>query len=520
MSTRAATTLREDIEVLGPVRVREVGKAQQNIVDVIRTLEENGQIVISRGGKEERSSSMRGARLAWVASSKARSFGSSAISSTSRRSPTPAAEPTCVRRLRVAGRVRLSGDDAAARRAARAAPADPAIDVEAIRAQARGAHRRRRRATPKRCSPTRTTRARALVEDAAARADAIAQDARKRGHDEGFAAGRDAADREMNDMLATMRGLLEMARVERHKLMEDAEPELVRLALGIAERVLHQQIALDRGVVVEMAKIAIARLIERDSVTVRVNPADLERMREHRDELIAIGDIRNLRVVEDQRVDRGGVVVETDAGTIDARISHAGQRGAQILHIEDDVIVEPAPASSFARKRAKFRRRERRWRHWRRARSTRRDTSTNPATADLLRTNGKVSQVIGTVIESNGPPMAIGETASITYRRTARAGAGRSGRLPRRQSAADAARRARRASPPAPTSSRSASRCRSGSPTDCSGACSTVSAARSTGSARSSKRAAPKSPASRRARCTAAASPNRSAWACARSTAC
>ncbi|HZX67298.1 MAG TPA: flagellar motor switch protein FliG [Candidatus Elarobacter sp.] len=54
MSIRAATTLREDIEVLGPVRVREVGKAQQNVVDVIRTLEENGQIVIARGGKDDR----------------------------------------------------------------------------------------------------------------------------------------------------------------------------------------------------------------------------------------------------------------------------------------------------------------------------------------------------------------------------------------------------------------------------------------------------------------------------------
>ena len=54
MSTRAATTLREDIEVLGPTRVREVGRAQQAIVDVIRTLEEQGQIVVSRGGREER----------------------------------------------------------------------------------------------------------------------------------------------------------------------------------------------------------------------------------------------------------------------------------------------------------------------------------------------------------------------------------------------------------------------------------------------------------------------------------
>jgi flagellar assembly protein FliH len=107
--------------------------------------------------------------------------------------------------------------------------------------------------------------------------------------------------------------------------------------------VLHQQVALDRGVVVEMAKTAISRLIERDSVTVRVNPADLERMREHRDELIAIGDIKNLRVVEDQRVDRGGVVVDTDAGTIDARIGTQLEEARKILHIEDDVVVEPAP---------------------------------------------------------------------------------------------------------------------------------------------------------------------------------
>ena len=95
-----------------------------------------------------------------------------------------------------------------------------------------------------------------------------------------------SADREMSDMMATMRNLVDMARIERHKLMESAEPELVRLAVGIAERVLHQQIALDRGVVVEMAKVAIGRLVEKESVTVRVNPGDLERMREHRDELL------------------------------------------------------------------------------------------------------------------------------------------------------------------------------------------------------------------------------------------
>ncbi|HVA33611.1 MAG TPA: flagellar motor switch protein FliG, partial [Candidatus Baltobacteraceae bacterium] len=54
MSSRAAGMLKEEIELLGPTRMREVGKAQQQIVDVIRTLEENGQIVIARGAKDER----------------------------------------------------------------------------------------------------------------------------------------------------------------------------------------------------------------------------------------------------------------------------------------------------------------------------------------------------------------------------------------------------------------------------------------------------------------------------------
>jgi flagellar biosynthesis/type III secretory pathway protein FliH len=186
------------------------------------------------------------------------------------------------------------------------------------------------------------TRAQAIIADASARAETLVVAAKASAHDDGYAEGTAAADREMSEMVATMKNLVDMARVERHKLMEEAEPELVRLAIGIAERVLHQQIALDRGVVVEMAKVAISRLVDRESVTVRVNPGDLERMREHRDEFLSGGDIKNFRVIEDQRVDRGGVVVETEGGTIDARISTQVNEAKRVLHIEDDVIVQPA----------------------------------------------------------------------------------------------------------------------------------------------------------------------------------
>lgn len=220
-------------------------------------------------------------------------------------------------------------------------PQSPPLDVDAIAQQARDLVDTAE-ARAKDLLQNAFDQASALLSDAGLRGDALVEsvqaDARTAGHAEGVA----AADREMSDMMATMRNLVDMARVERHKLMESAEPELVRLAVGIAERVLHQQIALDRGVVVEMARVAISRLVEKESVTVRVNPGDLERMREHRDELLSNGEIKNFRVVEDQRVDRGGVVVETDGGTIDARISTQVNEAKRVLHIEDEVIVPPA----------------------------------------------------------------------------------------------------------------------------------------------------------------------------------
>lgn len=53
MSKRAADMLKEDIEFMGPVRLRDVEEAQQRIVNIIRKLEEAGEIIVARGGGDE-----------------------------------------------------------------------------------------------------------------------------------------------------------------------------------------------------------------------------------------------------------------------------------------------------------------------------------------------------------------------------------------------------------------------------------------------------------------------------------
>jgi len=53
MSKRAAEMIKEDMEFMGPVRLKNVEEAQQRIVAVVRRLEEAGEIIVSRGGEEE-----------------------------------------------------------------------------------------------------------------------------------------------------------------------------------------------------------------------------------------------------------------------------------------------------------------------------------------------------------------------------------------------------------------------------------------------------------------------------------
>lgn len=53
LSKRLAAMIKEDMEFMGPVRLKDVEEAQQKIVNIIRKLEDSGEIVISRGGGDE-----------------------------------------------------------------------------------------------------------------------------------------------------------------------------------------------------------------------------------------------------------------------------------------------------------------------------------------------------------------------------------------------------------------------------------------------------------------------------------
>ena len=53
MSSRLVDMIKEDMEYMGPVRMKDVEESQQKIVNIIRKLEDTGEIIISRGGGDD-----------------------------------------------------------------------------------------------------------------------------------------------------------------------------------------------------------------------------------------------------------------------------------------------------------------------------------------------------------------------------------------------------------------------------------------------------------------------------------
>lgn len=219
-------------------------------------------------------------------------------------------------------------------------PAEPQVDWEQVRADARALVDSAATEAQNLLQES-ARRARELVAAAQQRVTEIEDAAQARGHETGLEHGREAAQAELAEAVAAMHELVENVRQQRHTIIESAEPEIVKLAMTIGERIVHEQISVDPNIVIESVRHALTRLVGREVVTLRVHPADLETIRQHRDAIAASNDVEHLRVVEDQRVDRGGVVIETEAGTIDAKITTQLREARRTLLSGDTIATAP-----------------------------------------------------------------------------------------------------------------------------------------------------------------------------------
>ncbi len=190
-----------------------------------------------------------------------------------------------------------------------------------------------------------------LLKDAKAEAEAILAEAKQsqenitnnayktgyeEGHEEGFKEGKAEAER-LVDRLHLM---IEKIMDKREQILSETEQQIVDLVLLMTRKVVKVISENQRKVVMSNIVHALRKVKGRGDVLIHVNMAELALTTEHSKEFLSsVENVKNITIVEDSAVDKGGCIIETDFGSIDARIS------SQLSELEQK-ILEISPVKS------------------------------------------------------------------------------------------------------------------------------------------------------------------------------
>jgi flagellar assembly protein FliH len=163
--------------------------------------------------------------------------------------------------------------------------------------------------------------ARQEAEQVLAEARAVAAEIERESCERGLAEGQASAAAETSRAVEDLRqqltqSLLEVARL-RAEIAARAERDLVRLAIEIAKKIVHREVVVDHEIALTLARVALARLHNRAVARVCLHPEDYNYIQTHRERL---GTDSSIEIVEDRAVGRGGCLVQTEMGDVDARI--------------------------------------------------------------------------------------------------------------------------------------------------------------------------------------------------------
>jgi flagellar assembly protein FliH len=143
------------------------------------------------------------------------------------------------------------------------------------------------------------------------------ESARKQGRAEGEAIGAQRANQRLDPTLAELGALLKELAQLRPRLRLELEEDTVKLALVIARRVLHRELATDPEAILGLVKAAFHKLNAREAHRLRLAPPDAAVLEEFRARL-NLPDA--LEITRDASLPRGSVIFETSRGELDASV--------------------------------------------------------------------------------------------------------------------------------------------------------------------------------------------------------
>lgn len=148
------------------------------------------------------------------------------------------------------------------------------------------------------------------------------------GYQQGERAGLEAAHAKGEQMLARLAASMQDLQRLRTELLVKTERQVVDLAVAMARRIVHRELALDPDLLLAMARVALDRLADVSTASIRLHPEDYAATVGRGQSSQVPGGVR---IVADPAIARGGCLVQSDYGVIDVTASVQLDELAQAL---------------------------------------------------------------------------------------------------------------------------------------------------------------------------------------------
>ena len=157
---------------------------------------------------------------------------------------------------------------------------------------------------------------------------ALERDAFAKGYAAGERAGVEAGAKRADAMLRRLAQTLEDLAQLRRTMIRQTERQMAQIALTLARRVVARELSLEPDLIAAMAHVALERLGETAPATIRLNPDDYAIVAAQRG---SQWEGPQVTVVPDPSVARGGCLVESDFGLVDASLDAQFEELSRVL---------------------------------------------------------------------------------------------------------------------------------------------------------------------------------------------
>jgi len=163
-----------------------------------------------------------------------------------------------------------------------------------------------------------------IPRDAYARKIQIAaRDALADGLAQGIREGRELQKQETLQSMQAIGALIYELSELKKKILETHEEQILQLALAVSEKVINIETQTNREVVQYVLRAAIKNIVDRENMKIRLHPQDFQYMMEIKPDFLKnLDGVKNIVFEEDASIVRGGAIIETLFGEVDARLDH------------------------------------------------------------------------------------------------------------------------------------------------------------------------------------------------------